>query len=284
MITSSRILHLLDLSWPEVEELDKQRSCVLLPLSPIEEHGPHLPLGTDIFGARDIAELAAKKCIQANSSMQVVHAPVIPLGCADITSDFPGTISLRGKTLYNLLVDFCSGLARSGFKYIVIVNHHLDSVHLKAILAAIDTIEKRYSTRILETAGRILYSGMKLEEIEQGEKLGLPMKTEVHADIRETSYIVYKYPHLVKKLPEDLPDVRIDVGAGLAGGHKTFKDMGADQGYIGSPSLASAKIGKIHLEEQATITANMILSLLANQPLPEIADRVLHYLQKRVEL
>lgn len=90
---SSRIHYLSDLSWVEVEALNKDQTCVLVPLSPIEEHGPHLPLGTDIFGARDIAELAARNCCADNPEVQLVLTPFIPLGCAGITADFPSTIS-----------------------------------------------------------------------------------------------------------------------------------------------------------------------------------------------
>lgn len=275
---------LTELSWAELESLDKENSFVLVPLSPIEEHGPHLPLGTDIFGAQDIAELTAKNVCELNASLQAVLTPVIPLGCSPITADFPGTISLRGETLYNLLIDFCSGLAKSGFKYIVIVNHHLDSVHLKAILEAIDAVCEHFKVKIIETAGRILYSGTPTHEIRQVEELGLSKKTEVHADIRETSYIKYRYPHLIKQNSEDFPAVLIDIKEGLEKGCKTFKAMGASQGYIGTPALASVGLGKIHLEEQGRLTADMVIQLLTGQPLPEMSPGILKYLKKHVRL
>lgn len=281
---STNLHKLLELSWVEIEALDKNQSIVLLPLSPIEEHGPHLPLGTDILAAQDIAETAAGYLCKDNPLLQVVLSPTIPLGCSDVTADFPGTISLRGKTLYHLLVDFCSGLAKSGFKYIIIVNHHLDSVHLKAIMAAIETVTKEFQVKIIETAGRILYSGMTLDEITNGEELGLSMKTEVHADVRETSYIKYRYPHLLKQTPEQLSPVLINVREGIRNGLKTFKTMGAEQGYIGSPALASENLGRIHLEEQAQIIAEMVIKLMTGQTLPEINPHIIKYLKTMVSL
>lgn len=281
---TKHIYQLAELSWVEVEALDKEQSVVLVPLSPIEEHGPHLPVGTDIFGAQDIARLTAKKICELNRSLHAVLTPAIPLGCSPITADFPGTISLRGQTLYNLVIDFCSGLAGSGFKYIVIVNHHLDSVHLKAILEAIDHVSRQYEVKIIETAGRILYSRIPLNEIRQGEDLGLSMKTEVHADIRETSYIQYGYPHLLKQNPKDLPAVLIDIKKGLERGCTTFRAMGADQGYIGTPALASEHLGRLHLEEQAGITAEMIIGLMNGQPILEMSRGMLKYLKENVIL
>jgi creatinine amidohydrolase len=281
---SQTIHHLTELSWVELEALDKDHSFVLVPLSPIEEHGPHLPLGTDIFGAQDIAELTAVNVCEQKPELLAVLAPAIPLGCSSITADFPGTISLRGETLYNLLIDFCTGLAKSGFKYIVIVNHHLDSVHLKAILEAIDTVCETFNVEIIETAGRLLYSGIPIEEVREGEKLGLSMKTEIHADVRETSFIKYRYPHLVKSDPEKLPPVLIDIKRGLEQGCKTFKAMGASQGYLGTPALASVHLGKIHLEEQARLTADMVIQLVNGLPLPEMSPGILKYLKEHVRL
>ena len=275
---------LTEMSWVELAALDKDYAFVLLPLSPVEEHGPHLPLGTDIFGAHEIAQLAADNVRAKDSTLQAIMAPDLPLGCSSITADFPGTISLRGTTLYNLLVDFCSGLAESGFKYIIIVNHHLDPVHLKAILEAIETVGDRFGVNIIETAGRIIYSGMVLQEVTHGEQLGLSMKMEIHADIRETSFIQYSYPHLIKQNPQELPAVHIDVGEGIKRGLTTFKAMGAAQGYIGTPSFASAALGKIHLEEQAQVIADMITNLISGRPLPEMSPGMLKYLKNKVKL
>lgn len=274
------IQKLTEMSWVELAVVNKDKAFVLLPLSPVEEHGPHLPLGTDIFGAHEIAQLAAKYVRAKDSTLQAIMAPDLPLGCSSITADFPGTISLRGTTLYNLLVDFCSGLAESGFQYIIIVNHHLDPVHLKAILEAIETVCGRFRIKIIETAGRIVYSGMALQEVAHGEELGLSMKMEIHADICETSFIQYSYPQLIKQNPAELPAVRINVGEGIKKGLSTFKAMGAGQGYIGTPSLASAALGKIHLEEQAQIIADMTINLISGRPLPEMNRNMLQFLRE----
>jgi creatinine amidohydrolase len=155
---------------------------------------------------------------------------------------------------------------------------------MKAILDAIDNVCQRYQIRIIETAGRFLYSGMLLEELNKGKELGLSMKTEIHADVRETSYIACSHPHLLKKPHTELPAVLIDVIKGLAQGHTTFKAMGATQGYIGSPAMASPALGKIHVEEQARITAGLITHLIAGQPLPEMSPGMLKYLKEHVQL
>lgn len=53
------IVNLETITWTELDTLDRSRALVMIPLSPIEEHGPHLPLGTDIIAAADIAAQTA---------------------------------------------------------------------------------------------------------------------------------------------------------------------------------------------------------------------------------
>ena len=84
-------LKLDEMSWVEVENLNKDKSIIFIPIGPVEEHGPHLPLGTDFFAARDIAELAAHYVTQQDNTLHTVVAPVIPVGCSQTAADFPGS-------------------------------------------------------------------------------------------------------------------------------------------------------------------------------------------------
>jgi creatinine amidohydrolase len=278
------LLKLAEMTWPEVERLDKNKTLVLIPISPIEEHGPHLPLGTDIFGARDIAAMAARLVLEKDQTLKVLLAPEIPLGCASITADFPGTISLRGSTLFQVVSDVCRSLVTHGFRYIVISNHHLDPVHMKAILSAIEEISAKYDVHITETASRSVYAGLETEETRQGQALGADMDRELHADIRETSFIRYCYPSLCKQDPEKLPAVFVDVRQGFRKGYKTFKQMGANAGYIGSPGLATPDYGRLHLEEGARLAAELALKLIRGEELPEINPRIRKFLDLHVKL
>ncbi|SDO98590.1 creatininase family protein [Desulforhopalus singaporensis] len=282
--SSPNIHRLLNLSWIEINELDKSRTVVLLPVSPIEEHGPHLPVGTDVFGAEDIAGKTVSYLSQSSPDTHAVLAPVIPLGCAPITADFPGTFPISGNTFKNLISEFCESLTKSGFRYIVIVNHHLDSVHLKAILEAIEKVEQENDVRIVETAGRLLYSDMQLSELEECRNLGLDIRTEMHGDVRETSYILHKDTDLLKLDYHTLKPVLIDIKQGMKEGKKTFREMGATDGYVGSPALANDDLGRIHLEEQGMLIAEMITALLKGESLPEMRPAISAYLKNRVTL
>lgn len=273
-----------ELAWPEVSALDKDRTILFLPLSPIEEHGPHLPLGTDFFAARDIAAAACELVLEKDPGLEVVLMPVIPLGCCGITADFPGTVSLRGSTLASVVADVCSSLAKYGFKHIVVSNHHLDPVHVKAVLTGIEEVESKYDVRIIETSGRIVYSGMETEEALLIREMGLDPQKEVHADVKETAYVSVQYPSLIKDNVKDIPSVKIDVEKGIREGFKTFKAMGAEQGFLGSPSKATKELGRLHLAEGAGLTADLALRLIRGETLPEINDRMKYVLDKHIRL
>ncbi len=256
------IFQLEKMSWTDVDNLDKARSVLFLPVSPIEEHGPHLPLGTDIFCARDIAAGAADIIVRQNPRIQVVLAPSIPLGCAPATADFPGTISLRADTLKRVIEDVCRALAAQGFRYMVISNHHMDPVHMQAILSAVEELNASLDVTIVETCSQHFRRRRAMERDQQGLVPDLDMRFEIHADVKETSYILYSRTQLCAGDYKHLPDCKLDLREGLRRGLTTFRQLGAESGYIGSPGRASAEIGRRYLEEFSQSVAQMAFDLL----------------------
>jgi creatinine amidohydrolase len=274
-----------EMAWTELDQLDRERSLVWIPISPIEAHGPHLPLGTDLFGARDMAEMAAEMLTERDEALQNILVPPIPLGGCRITADFPGTISIRGTTLAQVVVDVCTSLADHGFRYMVIANHHLDPVHMKAIFKALDDLNAHHPhLRIIEVLSRVVFSGMETEAKRLGEEMGLDMAREIHADVCETAYIRYRYPELYKRPPEPLRPVSIDVKAEMLKGVPTFKQMGAQLGYLGSPEAATESFGKICLEEKARLAADLAHKLVHGAPLPEVPPKVKAFFDHHVQL
>lgn len=278
------IAKLEEMTWVEVDRLDKNHAIVLVPISPIEEHGPHLPLGTDLFGALDIASLAAQRVVSDDPQLEVIISPPIPLGASGATADFPGTIALRGTTVKAVVLDVCNALVGHGFRHILIVNHHLDPVHMKAILEAIDAVSAAHDLRIAELWSRVIYAGIESEEDHYIRSMGLDMEKEIHADAKETAYIAYRYPELIKSDPQKLPAVHIDIREKYHKGMKTFKAMGAQMGYIGSPARATKALGQMHLENGAQLAADLISKLVNGDPLPEISPKMEHILKNQIRL
>jgi creatinine amidohydrolase len=107
-------VRLADLRWPDLRD---RRPSLLVPLGSCEQHGPHLPLGTDAVLATAIAERVA-----AGAGGDLVAAPVVAYGASGEHAAFPGTLSIGCEALEHLLVE----LVRSAdhFAGVVLVNGH----------------------------------------------------------------------------------------------------------------------------------------------------------------
>ncbi|WP_462318194.1 creatininase family protein [Marinilabilia sp.] len=107
-----------ELTAPQFETaLEKSASTCIIPLGVLEKHGPHMPLGTDVFIAREIALRAAKK----------EYVPVFPFfyfGQIFEAKHQPGTFAYSNELIWRLLSETCQELARNGFKKIILVNGH----------------------------------------------------------------------------------------------------------------------------------------------------------------
>ncbi len=89
----------------------------LLPLGVIEKHADHLPLGTDLFIARDIA------CRAAEIEPAIVFPPYFLTQIFEARHT-PGTLGIDGRVMVDLLQAVCDEIARNGLKKIVLVNGH----------------------------------------------------------------------------------------------------------------------------------------------------------------
>lgn len=105
------------MTWPQAQEAFKRTSFVVVPIGSTEQHGPHLPLGTDFMVAE---ELARRVGARAN----VIVTPTLPIGYAQYHTVFPGTLSLSEKTLTRTLIEFCENLLRYGTTHILFMDGH----------------------------------------------------------------------------------------------------------------------------------------------------------------
>lgn len=106
-----------DFTSPEVaEQIGRSRTAVI-PFGSIEQHGHHLPCGTDTFAAEIIARAVADK-------LDALYVPFGPYGVTPIHAGHPGTITLRRSTFEALLTDICRELIDMGVNRLVLVNWH----------------------------------------------------------------------------------------------------------------------------------------------------------------
>src|SRR3989442_2823983 len=113
------------MSSPALDALDRTRTVIVLTVSPLEEHGPHLPLGVDAIAARHFAESIAARLVAARPGWAVGLAPTLHLG--SFTFDAPGTVSVRQPVVRDVLLDHSRALTRLCFRYHRGANPHAQS-------------------------------------------------------------------------------------------------------------------------------------------------------------
>lgn len=107
-------------------------ALVVWPLGATEQHGPHLPVGTDTMTVESLVRRAAG---QASQSMPVVVTPSMPFGSSHHHVPFGGTMSLGTEAYYRVIYDLTESLILSGFRRIFLINGHGGNHELVQLVA-----------------------------------------------------------------------------------------------------------------------------------------------------
>jgi len=106
----------------EVRDAAQQNAIVILPVAALEQHGPHLPVETDIAIGQSIAIGAAQRLCEKGERALVL--PVMWAGLSEHHMPFGGTITLRLPAFQAFIEDVCHSLQRQGFRRILLLNSH----------------------------------------------------------------------------------------------------------------------------------------------------------------
>ena len=116
------------ISWTHFRNLiNRYKVVALLPVGSVEQHGPHLPLGTDYILADSICSLTAERAKDAGedlSDLKVLKLPPITYGLSSMWAAYEGTISVGTEAFAKYVGDVLRAVVRGGVKYVVIVNGH----------------------------------------------------------------------------------------------------------------------------------------------------------------
>jgi creatinine amidohydrolase len=174
---------LANMTQPEAEAALKRGTAVLVTGS-IEQHGGHLPLGTDAFAALTIA-------LRVGERMEAPVIPLSPVGVAPYHLSWHGSLSLRPETLGALMFDICEGLASAGVERVIVVNWH--EGNSTAIRLGADKVQTQLALRIIVAESHIVTNSLFPDEMEF-----------THAGSMETAAILAHDPSLVRL--DDLVD------------------------------------------------------------------------------
>jgi creatinine amidohydrolase len=210
-------------------------SLLVMPLGATEQHGPHLPSGTDTFAvesiARDSAEVAA-------GQIPIVLTPALPFGSSAHHLIYGATLSLSTETYYNVLRDLLESLVQSRFTKIFLVNGHGGN-HELAQLAARD-VALQHPVRV--AAGSywtIAWDALTAARVHENRRL------PGHAGDFETSVMLSLRPELVSVIRPHRDDVESSDPRRFEAPwrnekHGFWTDI---EGFTDSPDQASADKG-----------------------------------------
>lgn len=189
---------LADMTWFEFDRRVREEApIVLIPVGSTEQHGPHLPLGTDVYLPLAVADRVA-------SLIGGLVAPAIPYGYKSQPktgggNHFPGTLSLDAATLVALLRDVINELARQGIHKIVVLDGHMENQWF--IVEAID-LALRDQRREGVVGTRAIKLGYWEFISPATERLLFPQSAVnwalEHAAVMETSVMLHIRPDLVR--------------------------------------------------------------------------------------
>ena len=246
------VRRLEEMSTPELEALDRLRTVVVLSVSPLEEHGPHLPIGVDAFAARHFAEAIAERFVAGRPDWTVLLAPTLHLG--SFTFDAAGTISVRQRVVRDAVVDYGDSLARAGFRYVLVSNGHGGPTHLTALEEASAIVSRRHRVMMASFSGHLAWQflrGQYLDRIEAALGRALTgierqaFSEDAHGGWWETSLMLMLRPDLVHESYRDLPPARYGLVERLV---PNYPLRAGGQGYVGHPALADPAFAKATLD------------------------------------
>jgi creatinine amidohydrolase len=231
------IKHLDRMTWPDIKaEMENGCTTVIVCFGSHEQHGRHLPLGTDAFFGDRIGEGLAKR-------LDAFLAPVYRVGCSQHHMGFPGTITLTSETFGKLVCDTAQSLSQHGFEKILLIPTH--GGNFKPLEDAVKNMGAIEGCEVLTfTDLNGLIERMYQSSGERGISKG---QAGIHAGEWETSLMLSLKPEMVK-MNETI--------AGYTGDFRAIKDRIFDglhlidkNGVLGDPTLANGSRGRSYLDD-----------------------------------
>jgi creatinine amidohydrolase len=254
-----------------VTAVEKSGGVCVIPLGIIEKHGPHLPLGTDLFEAREIAFQAAQK------EYAVVFPPYY-FGQIFEARHQPGAMAYSTELMWKILEETCMELSRNGLKKIILVNGHGGNNHFLGFFCQAQLSGMKDYVVVLFQPGPDQPTQVKINSLKKTTYDG-------HAGEEETSMMYVIRPDLVHN----------DVANTQSGTDQAkLKDLPfAYTGvwwyarfpnhYAGDGSKFSKELGNLLISSDAGQLAELIRYLKSDISLKNLQDEFLNKAQNPVK-
>jgi creatinine amidohydrolase len=269
----------------QFDRIDRKNAVVFVTCSPLEVHGPHLPLGADVLEGEGLAERTLRFLPESHRARTFLKLPFVYAACDGVPQ--PGTIAFRASTTIRVLEDIGRSLAAQGFQNVMVSNFHGSPRHFLAIETACDRVSRERGIRMLSVFSLML-SRLNGGGSELGGVLGhLPgvnkadFEGDTHGGLVETSQLLALHRDLVDPDYKQLPRRTVELWLAEKGrarpktargklasipemfeGFKAGIAYFCEETYSGAPGGASAEIGENILDLLAEKTAGAIAEVL----------------------
>jgi len=253
-----------DMTFPELARAAQGRAVVLWGLGVIEQHGPHLPLGTDVYMPSELLRRVRKQL--AEKGVESVIMPPFYWGVNQVSGLFPGSFVVRPETMIELMVDLIKSLKKDSFTKLFFVSGHGDALHNRTIHAWIKrgADESGVKARFVGAPSFFKRLGIEADDpyiLPTLREVERPCKFfDVHACKFETSAMWAIYPELVKD--EMLPTLKStdfgidDLMEWRKGGEHALRKT--PQGFLGDPAASDRVFGEQIMAAHAALVAETI--------------------------
>jgi creatinine amidohydrolase/Fe(II)-dependent formamide hydrolase-like protein len=289
---SGKTFHYEELTATELAELDRGRTLALMAIGPLEVHGLHLPLGTDVLVAIELQRRIVARVLERWPETDFLILP--PLYAAADALPATGSVQVNSRTVHGLLLDIGRGLADQGFRTLLLTDNHAGPRHQIAVEKAVRRLYRRHGFALVAPFQRF-YRRMAEDDARLLEETGTSPGSsgddlDLHAGTNETSLVLVFAPGMIlpvwktlprTAVPETEPAKRLlDLISGVVGGlgaRRLGRDlahlgtllgwtgMASMPTYIGDPSQASADAGERMLEAHVAEAMAMLEEVWSGQ-------------------
>lgn len=278
------MLEWAQLRGPQIAALDRARTAVFVTCSPLEVHGPHLPVEADLRESEGLLARTAELLGERIPELTSVRLP--PVWMAADVLPFPGSIKFRPATVRLVLRELGESLARQGFRHVWVGNFHGGPRHILAIEQACDDVVKKtgigmisvFSALIRKLTGGSSDLATRLDGVGGVTKEAL--KGDSHGGLVETAMLLHLVgPHVdpgYRTLPPR--SMELDLAErGLRPMQKGEKPTVLEllralplkaryferETYAGAPAAATPELGRAILDELAGDAAELLAARFA---------------------
>jgi len=297
------MLDYVEMSLPELRALDPGKTVFMISVSPIEVHGPHLPVGTDVFISDDLAVRYATELHRRLPDLRFVRLPSLYVGSDALP--VAGSLSVPAVHLEGVLKAYGKGLAKQGFRYLFIADNHGGPRHQMAVEAAARALWRKHKFYLIDPFGAdFRYMVQHNAKFMSRTRLGPGVcgdDPDSHAGTNETSLMLACSPGRVRQgyrsVRASLPPARrgaaklvggLAIVARLIGGRTLGRDLDHLANtlawvndpemipYMGDPSKATREAGEAMLAARVDVAMDLFERALANGVGPESAQEPVH--------